>query len=314
MAKQEKCRAYCAENYDTTGGSAVYYLTFGNESQRFKQREKFRKLQKSRNQYYRNGLDTKDLDLEIQNLIDEVDTLKKSEIKQESGEILPLQTVKDIPEFRGVKSKVGTPGDGSTFLLCASSGIGKSTLLVKLYEQYFKDNPKIIPILISPSCNIGLFDKLDKKVIKINKMNNDTIKLIKDLRKIQNLGKNPYHFLLMIDDIPNIRYSNILNDAFLTMRNQNFSTIASVQYAKCMSKMARGSVHNVLCGYQNTNDATMSLLESFIGADLRKLTGITNKDELAEKYMELLEPNEYHTFFHISPRYRKLQRFTLDLD
>ncbi len=50
MSKGEKVRTYCCENYDTTGGSAKYYFTFGNESQRNNQRNEFRKLQKSRNQ------------------------------------------------------------------------------------------------------------------------------------------------------------------------------------------------------------------------------------------------------------------------
>ena len=117
----------------------------------------------------------------------------------------------------------------------------------------------------------------------------------------------------MVDDIPQLNYSNLLNDLFLTCRNQQFSCIVSVQYCKCISKMARASVHNIICGYHNTNESTESLLESFIGADLRKLTGITKKPELVEKYMELVKPNDYHTFFHIQPRQRVLQRFTLDL-
>jgi hypothetical protein len=247
MSKSEKVRTYCCETYDTNGSSAKYFATFGNESQRNNQRNEFRKLQKSRNQYYRNGLDTTVLDVDIQNLIDEVDALKEGEIKQNSGEILPLLKTKNIPLFKGVNDKVGANGDGSTFLLCASSGIGKSTLMVKLYEQYFKDKKNIIPILISPSSHIGLFDKLDKKVIKINKMNKETVQLIKSLRKIQNLGGNKHHYVLLIDDIPQLNYSNLLNDLFLTCRNQQFSCIVSVQYCKCISKMARASVHNIIC-------------------------------------------------------------------
>jgi hypothetical protein len=315
--KGEQVRVYCCEEYDTTRRSQKYYPIFGNVNQRNEYRSELEKMQKARNKYYRANMDVSGIDLEIQNILDECETMKTSDIKQESGEILPLLTGRDIPEFKGARGKIGQPGDGATFLLCASSGIGKSTLMVKLYEQYFKSNKNIIPILISPSCNIGLFDQFDKKVIRINKMNKETIQLIKNLRKIQNFaakgGPSKYHFLLMIDDIPQINYSAIINDCFLTMRNQNFNSLVSVQYSRCVSKMGRSSVGNILAGYQNTSESTLSLLESFLGPELRKLTGITNKDELAEKYMDLVKDNDYHTFFHIQPRYRKVQRFTLEI-
>ena len=75
-----------------------------------------------------------------------------------------------------------------------------------------------------------------------------------------NKTNNAYEFLIMIDDCINLRFNSILNNLVLVLRNSNFSSIISIQYDKILSKQARSSVNNVICGGLNTDESIESFL------------------------------------------------------
>ena len=202
-------------------------------------------------------------------------------------------------------------GTGNTILLCASSKRGKSTLMKCIYDKYYLKNNKIIPILISPSSHIGIFDKLPPKVIKINKFNKDTVQLLNKLTLIQNRSSNAYEFLIMVDDCIDVRYNKILNNLILVLRNSNFSTIVSIQYDKILIKQARSSVNNIVCGGLNTDDSIESILKSFLKSAFIKEFGTTQMSDLVECYRELTDSNNGHSFLKYHPQSRDLELFTL---
>lgn len=212
-------------------------------------------------------------------------------------------------------------GTGNTILLVASSKRGKSTIMREIYDKHYKDNKNIIPILISPSSHIGIFKDIDSRVIKINKFNNDTVQLIKDLAYIQNKTDNAYEFLIMIDDCIDVRFNKILNNLILVLRNSNFSTIISLQYDKLLSKQARSSVNNIICGGLNTDEAIESLLKSFFKSELTKLMKQDNEylnkkifmDDLNNKYREITDSNNGHTFIKYVPQDRDMEVFSLKI-
>ena len=204
---------------------------------------------------------------------------------------MPIIKSKEAPNIEFDK------GMANTAVLCGSSKRGKSTLMVAIYNKYFKDNDDLITILISPSCHIDIFDKLPKKIFKINKFGRDTAKLIKALKRIQNRTKNAYRFLLMIDDCVDLRYSKVLDDCILTMRNSEISTIISIQYSKIISPQSRASLNQVLVFAQNTDQSINSLLDSFFRSEFRKITKITNKEDLVEEFREITQKSHKgHSF------------------
>lgn len=201
----------------------------------------------------------------------------------------------------------------NTLGIFGSSKRGKSTLIVEIYNKYYKNNSKIITILISPSSHIGIFKELPKKVLKVNKFNKDTITLLQDLKKIQNKTDNAYEFLIIIDDCVNVRFNRILNELILVMRNSMFSTIISLQYDKLLSKQSRSSINSIICFGINSDESIESLLKSFFKSELIKKTNKTKMNELIEMYRELTDSNDGHSFFVYHPVSRELTLNTLKI-
>lgn len=176
----------------------------------------------------------------------------------------------------------------NTICVSGSSKRGKSTLMVAIYNRYFANDHDLITILISPSCHIKLFDSL-KNVYKINKFNKDTVQLMKSIKRIQNRTNNAYKFLYLIDDCVDLRYSKILDDAILTMRNCDISTIISIQYCRIISVQARSSLNQIICFAMNTDQSINNTLDSFFRSEFRDVTGIKNKEDLIREYRQITQ-------------------------
>ena len=199
----------------------------------------------------------------------------------------------------------------NTWAIFGSSQRGKSTLIYEIYKKYYEKDTKLITILISPSCHIGIFDKLPNKVIKVNKFNKDTIQLLRDLQKIQNKTINGYKFLIIIDDCVDIRFCKILNELILVMRNSLFSTILSIQYDKLLSKQGRSSVNNCIFFGMNTDESIEGLLKSFFKSEFSKINGKTRMIELIDEYRNYTDQSGGHCFFIFNPQDRTLTLNTL---
>lgn len=218
-----------------------------------------------------------------------------------------MEVLDELPRFKLDENT------GNSIVLVASSKRGKSTIMKELYDKHYCDNKTIIPILISPTCHIGIFKDMD--VIKINKFNNDTVKLIKDLAMIQNKTCNAYEFLIMVDDCINIRYNNVLNNLILVLRNSLFSSIISIQYDKLLSKQARSSVNNVICGGLNTDESIEGILKTFFKSEMCKLVDKEKPkmEDLIDKYRSITDSNDGHTFLKYIPQERDMEVFSLKL-
>ena len=162
-----------------------------------------------------------------------------------------MEISKGLPDFA---KDMNLAGNADHFYICASSCRGKSYILRKMYDELYKNDNKLIVILISPSMNIDLFKGIKgDNVIKINKWNRKTDELINKIVKIQIETKNQFKVLLMIDDCVDQYFNKTLNNLFLVNRNQQISTIMSCQYPCMLSKRARASVKNVICGGINSD-------------------------------------------------------------
>lgn len=220
---------------------------------------------------------------------------------------MEVVTIKEAPQL-----KLDSTG-AETLAIFGSSKRGKSTLIYEIYKKYYQKRTDIITILISPSCHIGIFAKLPKKVLKVNKFSKETIQLLQDLKKVQNKTNNAYKFLIIIDDCVDVRFNKILNQLILVMRNSLFSTIISLQYCMLLSKPARSSVNNIISFGVNSDEGIECILRSYLKTELTKKTGLTRISELMEIYRTYTDSNDGHSFFVYNPQSRDLQLNTLKL-
>ena len=229
-----------------------------------------------------------------------------------------MEISKGLPDFA---KDMNLAGNADHFYICASSCRGKSYILRKMYDELYKNDNKLIVILISPSMNIDLFKGIKgDNVIKINKWNRKTDELINKIVKIQIETKNQFKVLLMIDDCVDQYFNKTLNNLFLVNRNQQISTIMSCQYPCMLSKRARASVKNVICGGINSDESIKLMLDCFLKSELTKEMKKNNKLDPDKKineqtminfYRDTCDKNDGHTFIWSSPQHRKLEAFTL---
>ena len=306
--RSTNCKVYCAEYYDKTKKSSKYYKCVGDADEVHSQIIQFKELQRKRNLVYRSGAKTDDIDSQINELKQKINNDHINKIKQPDDKLKLHRFKNTSPDFNLDQ------GTGNTICLLGSSKRGKSTLMVEIYKRYYQDDKKLITILISPSSHIPLFKKL-KNVIKINKFGQDTVQLLKDVKRIQNKTENAYKFLFMIDDCVDSKYCSILNQMILVMRNSHVSTIISLQYDKLLSKQCRSSINNVVLFGQNTDESIEGCLKSFCGSELTKMTGKKSED-LIDLFRNMTDGDGNgagHAFLTYNPMSREIKRGVLDL-
>ena len=300
-------KTYCAETYDRDKKSHRLFECFGSEDEINTQRNTIREIIKKRNGYYRNGMteDIKNTDEAIIKFKTDI-TNRKFKLLQQ-GDKFPLIKTKTCPDFL-----FDDPDEsGSTVLCCGSSKRGKSLLLLKAYERYFKDEKNMIVILISPSCNIPMF-KTMKGVIKINRYDRQTDGLIKKLFKLQNLTHNAYKFTFLIDDCVSNSYTESLNFLFLVARNLLISTFCCVQRETLVSKSSRSSANNIVTFGINTEQCIKGILESFYKTELKELSGLNKMDDLIHEFRRLTSMGGGHSFLVYIPFTRELKHYLLE--
>jgi hypothetical protein len=307
-------KVYCSEKYDTIkdkNKGTMMYPCFGTDRDIFNQSQKIRKLQDGRNKLYRNKSDLKDIDNKIKLHLKDVSDRKNAFLDKQTDDKLKLHVIDGAPDL-DIDIDKNKSGEAFNIAIFGSGKRGKSTLMVKIWERYFKDRKDLISILISPSSHIGIFKDM-KNVIKINKFNVETTKIIKDIVKIQNKTENAYRFLLMIDDCINCKYNEMLNFVFLVARNHNVNAIVSLQYPRLLSIQARGSAQRIIAFSQNNYEATTNLLQSFFLSELRKLTGTKKIIDVAQEFMDLTQEADGHAFIVFNPFTRDLKRYALKI-
>lgn len=203
------------------------------------------------------------------------------------------------------------PGSGNSICLIGSSKSGKSTILKAIYNKYFKETPKkrnLISMLFSVNSHATVYNDMPG-VLKINKFDRNGQKMINQLKKVNMLEKNKYNYLVMLDDIVDSKYSNILNQLILTYRNSNFNSIISVQQDKLISKCNRSSINNVILGACNTDEAIESIVKSFLSSKFYTMGYKTLPSQVA-LYKQLTQD---YTFLYYFSRKDQLIRFKLNL-
>lgn len=142
---------------------------------------------------------------------------------------------------------------GSTIVIYGSSKRGKSTLMMHLYERYFKSKDRI-NTLFSGNPHLKVY-KGDPKLLVGYGFGPDHAKYIQMQHYINVKTSNEYKFTNMFDDIVDQKYSAIVNKMVLTYRNANISMIMALQYVYLLSKQNRANInHTFVFGMNSTED------------------------------------------------------------
>lgn len=258
MSETIRVNMYSAELYDKKGN--------GNVNLRCKPEEEagIREEQKEKNRLYK----AEKLRLKDEKRM-EIRTGRKMEAVQENEVNLERQIGVDCPITPFVLHL--DEGTGNTCVIIGSSKMGKSTLLMNLYNTYA--DKKKISTLFAVNDHIKIYK--DKYLLKfpmdLENSSAGMAKYIKLQKRINKASKNKYEFYNFIDDLIDIRFNKIINNSILTLRNSKISTFMCLQYGGLLSKMGRANMNNVILFGLNTDEAIEFVVKVFLKSIFKKM-------------------------------------------
>jgi hypothetical protein len=203
-------------------------------------------------------------------------------------------------------------GTGNTFVLFGASKSGKSTLMMKIYNEYWPQHcePKrTLTTLFAMSPQIPLYNEGEsaKFIIKcpLDPMsgNHNVASYIDWQRKANKVSDNRYTFLNMFDDWIDVRHKDTVNNLIITYRNSNMSAIICLQYTNLLSKAARSNVNNVFLLHMNTDESIEVAIKSYLGALLKKI-GV--EQSLPSQVQWYRDNTSGHHFIYINPHHGRV--------
>lgn len=201
---------------------------------------------------------------------------------------IPLAPSRDrelIP-FRNMDT-VEIPPDkfGCTFLLCGSTRSGKTTMLNYLFERFFKS--KYISILMSNSLNSDAYSRLKKHCVCSDLYHPE---VLKDCYKINHATENYYRFLMILDDLTNIKNDKEYLRLLTIYRNSRMSGIVSSQGISMFNKTARGNINFICLGRLNSD----AEIEKIVTEYLRSYLPVhSNMNEKITFYRQLTHDHHF---------------------
>lgn len=196
-----------------------------------------------------------------------MESYKKREIElKENTEEYPT------PNFNELFKK----NEGYTVGVFGSSRSGKTTFLKWLYENFLYKNYDV-KIMFSSNSHKKDYEVFTKnKGLLYDKFNNELCLM---LHAIQKKTKNYYDMLIMLDDEINQKHSNVLQNAIITWRNANISTVVSLQATTLMNKNSRNNLHRLFLLKLNSNEEIISICEKLLMGIIPIPPNITKKQD-----------------------------------
>lgn len=161
-------------------------------------------------------------------------------------------------EFRNIET-LKLPGreSGISFLLCASTRSGKSTLLNYLYENIFK---QYITILHTASSQSEIYKPFRHTAVASQYMP----ELLEESYKINKRTNNEYEFLHILDDIVDKKNDPELRKLLTIYRNSRISGIITGQSLTIFNNIARGNINYVCLGYLNNDSNVEAVIKAYL--------------------------------------------------
>lgn len=198
------------------------------------------------------------------------------------------------------KLQDGAQKNGVTFALIGSSGCGKSTVIRKIFiEKIFDkkiliekgEKKEFIIQIFTESSKSDAFQNLHKDIIIDSKgLDQDNINFCYHMNEGYD---KKYNFLIILDDVIDIQYKNLVRRMFLTMRNTNISSIISLQYPNLIPKSIRTSVYFTLLFHMNNDEAVEIVVRGWLA---NYLPGKTFREKM-QNYLSWTLQENGHQFF-----------------
>lgn len=161
--------------------------------------------------------------------------------------------------------------NGVTFAFIGSSGCGKSTLIRKCFiDQIFTikakqdDKKEFLIEIFTESSKSDAFKDMPKNVLVDSKgLDEHNINFCYHMNEKYD---KKYNFLIILDDVLDIQYKNLVKKMFLTMRNTNISSLVSLQYPNLIPKSIRTSVYFTILFYLNTDEGVELAVRGWMSA------------------------------------------------
>ena len=191
---------------------------------------------------------------------------------------------KDMFEFRSMETIEAPKNGGFSFAILGSTRAGKSTLMIWLYEHFFK---KDITFLMTLSNHIDIYKPLKSKAIICPDY---MPSVIENAIKINKETKNHYDFCFIFDDLSiNGKNDKTMTRLTTTGRNQGCSLIYNGQKLTMLSATGRSNI-NIICMFrQITDTATEDIIKTYLRSWFPK--GMKMNEMIAE-YKRLT--SDYH--------------------
>lgn len=189
-------------------------------------------------------------------------------------------------------------GTGNTFCLFGASKSGKTTFMMKLYNEYFPKyfltKKKLLTTLYAMNSHIPLYKTDDDLILKCDRLDSNVDSYIDWQRQINKKNDNVFHFLNMFDDFIEVRNKSILNNLILTYRNSNMSCIICLQYINLLSKQARSNINNIFLFKMNTDESIDVCIKVYLSSFVKK----QNIEDPNNWYKSMTQD---HNFIYIHP-------------
>lgn len=189
-----------------------------------------------------------------------------------------------------------TPHTGNTLYVLGSSKRGKSTAIMKIYDDYFGGPERnYVSILWSVNPQTPAY-KGHSKLIKASWDRHGTPQVIKIEQQIQRKTNNEYKFLNIFDDVLHVKGDETMENLIMTYRNSKISSIVAMQYTNQLQKNCRANVNGVLLFGFNTDEAIEVVIKCFLRGYLHSL-GMRQMPDMINWYKRVTDDHGF--IYHI---------------
>ena len=216
----------------------------------------------------------KKLQDKVNNIEDEIEEIKEEPEQEQEPEVKAEETKE--PEIKRCKFKLELSDEtGNTIALFGSSRSGKTTQLKEIIKKHYSGGD-FITLLIAENIHAKIYQDIDKKIIKMDRFDED---LIKGLHKVNKKLKNKYKFCIIFDDIILLKNSSLIMSLICTMRNANFSSILLFQSVQMLAKTNRQNINACIFKRQNNAEAIELLMKNYLGG-YEPFYGLSMEDKI----------------------------------
>lgn len=148
---------------------------------------------------------------------------------------------------------------GASILMIGSTRSGKTTALKYILRNYFKHH---IGVCFSESAKSPAYQDMKNKNLPLSSA--WIPELIKDMYKINKDLQNHYDFMVILDDMPTVKFDKELLKLTTIYRNSNLSSICCIQSPSLLTPTARSNFNFVFLFKSNTTAQTEANIKAYL--------------------------------------------------